>query len=58
MIQQNEADLPEMVTEPGKWLDGDTRYYLTELLRHDNKTDFTLCPKNEQRYGAVGGIMP
>jgi len=24
MIQQNEADVPEMLTEPGKWLDGDT----------------------------------
>jgi hypothetical protein len=24
MIQQNEADIPEMLTEPGKWLDGDT----------------------------------
>ncbi len=24
MIQQSEADVPEMLTEPGKWLDGDT----------------------------------
>jgi hypothetical protein len=24
MIQRNEADVPEMLTEPGKWLDGDT----------------------------------
>jgi hypothetical protein len=24
MIQQNEADVPEMLTEGGKWLDGDT----------------------------------
>ena len=24
MIQQNEADVPEMLTEPGKWLDGHT----------------------------------
>jgi len=23
MIQQNEADVPEMLTEAGKWLDGD-----------------------------------
>jgi hypothetical protein len=23
MIQRNEADVPEMLTEPGKWLDGD-----------------------------------
>jgi hypothetical protein len=24
MIQRNEADVPEMLTETGKWLDGDT----------------------------------
>jgi len=24
MVQRNEADVPEMLTEPGKWLDGDT----------------------------------
>ena len=24
MIQRNEADVSEMLTEPGKWLDGDT----------------------------------
>jgi hypothetical protein len=24
MIQRNEADVPQMLTEPGKWLDGDT----------------------------------
>jgi hypothetical protein len=24
MIQRNEADVPEMLTEPGKWLDGNT----------------------------------
>jgi hypothetical protein len=24
MIQQNEADIPEMLTESGKWLGGDT----------------------------------
>jgi hypothetical protein len=24
MIQRNEADVPKMLTEPGKWLDGDT----------------------------------
>ena len=24
MIQRKEADVPKMVTEPGKWLDGDT----------------------------------
>jgi hypothetical protein len=24
MIQLNEADVPKMLTEPGKWLDGDT----------------------------------
>jgi hypothetical protein len=24
MIQQNEADVPEMLTEIGKWLDGET----------------------------------
>jgi hypothetical protein len=23
-VQQNEADVPKMLTEPGKWLDGDT----------------------------------
>jgi hypothetical protein len=23
MIQRNKADIPEMLTEPGKWLDGD-----------------------------------
>ena len=23
-VQLNEADVPEMLTEPGKWLDGDT----------------------------------
>jgi hypothetical protein len=23
-VQQNDADVPEMLTEPGKWLDGDT----------------------------------
>ena len=24
MIQRKVADVPEMLTEPGKWLDGDT----------------------------------
>ena len=24
MMQRNEADVPEMLMEPGKWLDGDT----------------------------------
>jgi hypothetical protein len=36
MIQQNEADVPEMLTEPGKWLDGET-LFLKELLTHDTR---------------------
>ena len=27
MIQQNEADVPEIFTESGKWLDGDTSVF-------------------------------
>jgi len=23
-VQQNETDVPEMLTEPGKWINGDT----------------------------------
>jgi len=34
MIQRNEADLPEMLTELGKGLMA-TRCFLKELLRHD-----------------------
>ncbi len=35
MIQQNEADVPEMLTEPGKWLDGDTLLFKgTPETRH------------------------
>jgi len=35
MIQQNEADVPEMLTEPGKWLDGN-RLLFNKLLKHDS----------------------
>jgi len=35
MIQRNEADVPEMLTEPGKWLDGDTLLFIgTSGTRH------------------------
>jgi hypothetical protein len=35
MIQQNEADVPEMLTEPEKWLDGDTSLFKgTPETRH------------------------
>jgi len=35
MIQRNEADVPEMLTEPGKWLDGDTLIFeRTSQIRH------------------------
>ena len=35
MIQQNEADVSEMLTEPGKWLDGDTLLFKgTSETRH------------------------
>jgi hypothetical protein len=35
MIQRSEADLPEMVTEPGKWLDGNTLFFKeTSETRH------------------------
>jgi len=35
MIQRNEADVPEMLTEPGKWLDGDTLLFKgTSETRH------------------------
>jgi len=33
MIQRNEADVLEMLTEPGKWLDGDTLLF----KRHDTR---------------------
>ena len=35
VIQRNEADVPEMLTEPGKWLDGDTSLFKgTPETRH------------------------
>ena len=35
MIQRNEADVPEMLTEPGKWLDGNTQLFEgTSATRH------------------------
>jgi hypothetical protein len=35
VIQQNEADVPEMLTEPGKWPDGDTLLFEgTSETRH------------------------
>ena len=35
MIQRNEADVPEMLTEPGKRLDGDTLLFKkTSETRH------------------------
>jgi hypothetical protein len=35
MIQRNEADVPEMLTELGKWLDGDTLLFKgTSETRH------------------------
>ncbi|MGD8513641.1 MAG: hypothetical protein PVG85_06790, partial [Deltaproteobacteria bacterium] len=42
MIQRNEADVPEMLTEPGKWLDGDTLLFKgTYGTRHQAKR---TCP--------------
>jgi hypothetical protein len=35
MIQRNEADVPEMLTEPGKWLDGHT-----SLLKGTSETQY------------------
>jgi hypothetical protein len=36
MIQQNEADVPEMLTEPGKWLNGDPLPFKgTSRARHE-----------------------
>jgi hypothetical protein len=35
MIQRNEAGVPEMLTEPGKWLDGDTLLFKgTSEIQH------------------------
>jgi hypothetical protein len=35
MIQQNEADIPEMLTEPGKWLGGNTLVFnITSETQH------------------------
>ncbi len=35
MIQRSEADVPEMLTEPGKWLDGDASPFKgTSETRH------------------------
>ena len=35
MMQRNEADVPEMLMEPGKWLDGDTLLFKgTSETRH------------------------
>jgi hypothetical protein len=35
MIQRNEADVPEMLTEPEKWLDGDMLLFkATPETRH------------------------
>ena len=35
MIQRNEADVPGMLTEPGKWLDGATQLFKrTSETRH------------------------
>ncbi|MEE9402100.1 MAG: hypothetical protein V3V47_02770, partial [Desulfobacteria bacterium] len=34
MIQRNEADIPKMVTEQGKRLDGEAMF-LNKLLRHN-----------------------
>ena len=56
MIQRKEADVPEMVTEPGKWLDGHTLFFLEELLRHD--TSFRLMKVdgiNDPRIRGVHG---
>ena len=35
MIQRSEADVPEMLTEPGKWLEGGTLLFKgTSETRH------------------------
>jgi hypothetical protein len=50
MIQRNEADVPEMLTEPGKWPDGDT-----SLLKGSSEMDIILYETNRL---ACGGARP
>ena len=40
MIQRSEAEVPEMLTEPGKWLEGGTLLFFQGLLRHDTRNFF------------------
>jgi hypothetical protein len=48
--QRNEADVPEMLTEPGKWPDGDT-----SLLKGSSEMDIILYETNRL---ACGGARP
>ena len=50
MIQRSEADVPEMLTEPGKWLDGDTLLFKgTPETRHECPSTID-CPINGHRH--------
>jgi hypothetical protein len=44
MIQRSEADVPEMLTESGKWLDGDTLLFQgTSETRHQSPSLGTIA---------------
>jgi hypothetical protein len=52
MIQRNEADVPEMLTEPGKWLDDDTLLFEgTSETRHQ-----PLLSQFSQNFGQNLGL--
>ena len=51
MIQRNEADVPEMLTEPGKWLDGDTLLSKDYFLGTTREVRRTKGDGSEDREG-------
>ncbi len=54
IIQQNEADVPEMLTEPGKWLDDDTLLFRgTSKTRHEVEL---LVKLPDHRSGLAGSV--